>query len=100
MENYKRKNPKFSLEPRKPLRQKPKPWKLIAIALLLFLLGGIFLTIGINSLISGNINESIPSLVIGSLCFIPGSYHVFIIIQTLRNVPDYSLDIFDSYIYN
>ncbi|EEA08445.1 uncharacterized protein CMU_002740 [Cryptosporidium muris RN66] len=100
MENNKRGSPKFSLQPRKPLRQRPKPWRLIAIALLLFILGGVFLTIGTNNLISGNFSESIPSLIIGSLCFIPGCYHVFIIIQTLRNVPDYSLDIFDSYIYN
>jgi len=81
----------------------PIPWKSIGYATFLFVFGTILLLIGCL-IHTGHVEEHVghqnyndrlwPMIIFGSLMFIPGSYHVFLAIQTFRGVPGY---LFDEY---
>jgi hypothetical protein len=76
------------------------PMKEILRAAFLFTFGAICLTIG-SLMYTGYIpsdfwEKGIPLLVIGSLCFLPGSYICFIAVQTYRGVRGYSYGMIPS----
>ncbi|KAI8363120.1 hypothetical protein B0O80DRAFT_492284 [Mortierella sp. GBAus27b] len=71
------------------------PWKSILLAVILLVLGVVGLTIG--SLLKVGIIDSpdwldkgTPLLILGSLCFIPGSYHVALAYYAYREYEGYS----------
>ena len=46
----------------------------------------IFLSIGLNELLTQGISEAYEKLILGSILFIPGSYHTLLAVQALRGV--------------
>ena len=84
------------------LRERPIPWKAIGYAAILFVLGTVLLLCGCLIHVGHIDNQRYgdrlwPLIIFGSLLFIPGSYHVFIAIQTFRGVPGYDFEDFPSY---
>eukprot|EP01137_Pigoraptor_chileana_P004628 Opistho-2@46519 len=79
------------------VRPPPKvPIKAILLATALFLFGSLFIVMG-SLIMTGVIETSmhdraIPFLVLGSLLFIPGFYHVRIAYYTWKQYPGYSYD--------
>ncbi|KJE94012.1 hypothetical protein CAOG_08809 [Capsaspora owczarzaki ATCC 30864] len=73
------------------------PWRAIGLALLLFLIGSILLTFG-SLILTGKIkvdpkeDTSIPLIVIGSLVFLPGFYHLRLAYYAYRGYKGYSFD--------
>jgi len=80
-----------------PLRPPHFPWRTLLAAITLFSVGTVFLLMGLGKFFSVGLEESVPFLVIGSICFIPGSYHSFIFLQIFRGIPGYSYDQIPSY---
>ncbi|XP_012670029.1 transmembrane protein 230a [Clupea harengus] len=78
-------------------RGPPKvPYKAIALATFLFLIGSLLITIG-GLLLSGYIqvsdpNRTIPVLIIGVLVFLPGFYHLRIAYYASKGYRGYSYD--------
>ncbi|KAF6264701.1 hypothetical protein COO60DRAFT_1481983 [Scenedesmus sp. NREL 46B-D3] len=70
-----------------------KPWKKVALAVFLCLAGAVMLTAGIVIWYEGP-GEGLATalLVLGSICFIPGFYHVRIAYLAWKGVDGYSLD--------
>merc|ERR1711916_248982 len=73
------------------------PWRAIALAIFLFVVGSILLILGCL-FFTGHIppvKESddrwLAMIIIGSLMFIPGAFHTFIAVQAYRQVPGYRL---------
>ncbi|CEM27808.1 unnamed protein product [Vitrella brassicaformis CCMP3155] len=83
--------PQFAMEVPPP----PKvPWKTVGMALLLFTMGTTLLLMGTGTFFRTGVSAATPLLVLGSICFIPGSYYTFMFIQIFRGVPGYTyLDI-------
>eukprot|EP00123_Amoebidium_parasiticum_P011102 comp20508_c0_seq1/m.26232 comp20508_c0_seq1/g.26232 ORF comp20508_c0_seq1/g.26232 comp20508_c0_seq1/m.26232 type:complete len:117 (-) comp20508_c0_seq1:565-915(-) len=83
---------------------KPKkkvPYKAIGLAVGLFVLGSLFLSLGAG-LQTGYIetqyhDRGIPLLVLGSLMFIPGAYHVAIAYYTYMGYRGYSYNDIPSF---
>ena len=68
------------------------PWRTIFISFL-FLIGGIvFLTWGLIDLFEKSLSESYEKLILGSILFIPGSYHTMLAIQALRGVDGWTYE--------
>ncbi|KCV73342.1 hypothetical protein H696_00881 [Fonticula alba] len=71
------------------------PWKSVLVAIMLFVLGAILLTLA-SLLFTGHLGDAkhddriIPLFVLGSLVFIPGFYHVWIAVATWRGQSGYS----------
>ncbi|XP_061673486.1 transmembrane protein 230b [Syngnathoides biaculeatus] len=78
-------------------RSPPKvPYKAIALATVLFLIGSLLIVIG-SLLLTGYFgvtdnDRSIPVLVIGVLVFLPGIYHLRIAYYAWKGYPGYSYD--------
>ncbi|KAH7820904.1 putative Eukaryotic protein of unknown function (DUF872) [Monocercomonoides exilis] len=74
------------------------PWKGILLAVFLFVIGTIMLTFGIlivtNVLKIDESDRGLPLVILGSICFIPGSYYVWITYQIWRGNPEYSFQEF------
>ncbi|KAF9901383.1 hypothetical protein EC991_006234 [Linnemannia zychae] len=71
------------------------PWKSIALAITLLVLGVVGLTIGsllkVGILTSPEwLDKGTPLLILGALCFIPGSYHVGLAYYAYQEYEGYS----------
>ncbi|KAI7904237.1 uncharacterized protein BX663DRAFT_504384 [Cokeromyces recurvatus] len=76
----------------------PIPWKAIGLALLLFVAGGILLAIGILIKIGTIASEvwlarGTPFIVLGSIMFIPGAYHLYIAYYAYYKYPGYDFSL-------
>ncbi|XP_064465916.1 transmembrane protein 230-like isoform X2 [Ornithodoros turicata] len=72
------------------------PWKAIALATFLFVVGSLLIIIA-SLILSGFFDEKYyesiwPLLILGSLMFIPGAYHVRIAYYAFKNYPGYTFD--------
>ena len=73
------------------------PWKSIALAAFLLVVGTVFTTVG-GLILSGWIvdpryaDKYIPMLTVGLLTFIPGSYHVYLAYRAWNKTPGYSFE--------
>ncbi|XP_016413134.1 transmembrane protein 230-like [Sinocyclocheilus rhinocerous] len=76
------------------------PYKAIALATFLFLVGSVLIVVGslllagyINVMLSKqNCNRTIPVLIIGILIFLPGFYHLRIAYYAFKGYRGYSYD--------
>ncbi|KAF9563287.1 hypothetical protein EC968_004900 [Mortierella alpina] len=71
------------------------PWKSIILAVVLFLIGAVGLTIGallkVGIIVSPDwLDKGTPLLVLGALCFIPGAYHVGLAYYAYQEYEGYS----------
>ncbi|ORZ09358.1 hypothetical protein BCR41DRAFT_137786 [Lobosporangium transversale] len=71
------------------------PWKSIALAVVLLILGIAGLTIGsllkVGIIVSPEwLDKGTPLLILGALCFIPGSYHVGLAYYAYKDYEGYS----------
>ncbi|KAF8941974.1 hypothetical protein BGZ47_007011 [Haplosporangium gracile] len=71
------------------------PWKSIVLAVVLLILGVVGLTIGsllkVGILTSPDwLDKGTPLLILGALCFIPGSYHVGLAYYAYQEYEGYS----------
>ncbi|CUV04793.1 unnamed protein product [Cryptosporidium hominis] len=71
------------------------PLKPIFLSFFLFIVGLFFFYIGMALFLSKKYSDSTPSLLLGILCIIPGSYYSFSILQILRGVSGYSFEQLD-----
>ncbi|KAI8983776.1 hypothetical protein BDB01DRAFT_850433 [Pilobolus umbonatus] len=76
----------------------PIPWSAIGLATLLFLAGGSLLAAGILikvGVITSELwlAEGTPFLVLGSLMFIPGAYHLYIAYYAYYKYPGYDFSL-------
>ncbi|KAG1047809.1 hypothetical protein G6F46_010579 [Rhizopus delemar] len=76
----------------------PIPWKAIGLATLLFLAGGGILAIGIlikvGTITSEDwLSRGTPFIVLGSIMFIPGSYHLYIAYYAYYKYPGYDFSL-------
>mmetsp|Transcript_91114 Transcript_91114/g.262756 ORF Transcript_91114/g.262756 Transcript_91114/m.262756 type:complete len:96 (+) Transcript_91114:89-376(+) len=76
-----------------PLRGPKVPWKEVFLSVTLLFVGSSFLICGGCMAWKDGIMEAAPLLTLGTLCFIPGSYHTFLFIQIFRKVPGYTFDL-------
>lgn len=88
------KNSKFSFF--QPFKMTNKLYlKPILLSFFLFTVGTCFLYLGTTLFLSKKHYDSIPSLILGAFCIIPGSYYSFSILQILRGVSGYSFEELD-----
>eukprot|EP00933_Yihiella_yeosuensis_P012806 TRINITY_DN121983_c0_g1_i1.p1 TRINITY_DN121983_c0_g1~~TRINITY_DN121983_c0_g1_i1.p1 ORF type:complete len:100 (-),score=16.21 TRINITY_DN121983_c0_g1_i1:98-397(-) len=80
-----------------PLRPPKIPLKELVLSVSLFVVGTILLLCGANTFFKVSLSEAMPLNILGSLCFIPGSYHSFIFFMAFRRVPGYSYDMISVY---
>jgi hypothetical protein len=85
------------------VRHPPKvPWKAICYAVVLFLVGSILLICGCL-LVTGHIDSVKygdrfwPLIFLGSLMFIPGSYHTYFAYKAWSGDPDWSFEEFPEF---
>ncbi|CEI91193.1 hypothetical protein G6F70_000931 [Rhizopus microsporus] len=76
----------------------PIPWNAIGLAILLFLAGGGLLAVGILIKIGQITSEEwlsrgIPFIVLGSIMFIPGAYHLYIAYYAYYKYPGYDFSL-------
>lgn len=57
-----------------------------------FILGIIFLSLGFNKWVELGFKECYEFLILGSILFIPGSYHTFVTWMACRKVDGYTFD--------
>ncbi|KAI8882558.1 hypothetical protein K501DRAFT_251151 [Backusella circina FSU 941] len=79
-------------------QEKPIPWNAIGLALLLFLVGGALLSVGILVKLGIIGSEEWTSkgtafIVLGSIMFIPGSYHCYIAYYAYYKYPGYDFSL-------
>ena len=82
-------------QPKDLFNKQPIPWRTILLCLVFFILGSLFLFLGIFKWTKTSLSESYEYLLLGLIMFIPGSYHTVILIQILRGVDGYSYDMID-----
>uniref|UniRef100_A0A3Q4I150 Transmembrane protein 230 n=2 Tax=Pseudocrenilabrinae TaxID=318546 RepID=A0A3Q4I150_NEOBR len=70
------------------------PYKAIALATILFLIGSLLIIIGALLLAGyfGHTDRTVPVLIIGILVFLPGFYHLRIAYYASKGYPGYSYD--------
>uniref|UniRef100_A0A3B4B8G3 Transmembrane protein 230 n=1 Tax=Periophthalmus magnuspinnatus TaxID=409849 RepID=A0A3B4B8G3_9GOBI len=70
------------------------PYKAIALAAVLFLIGSLLIVIGSLLLAGyfGHSDRTVPVLIIGILVFLPGIYHLRIAYYASKGYPGYSYD--------
>eukprot|EP00919_Chromeraceae_sp_WS-2016_P062029 GHVR01146944.1.p1 GENE.GHVR01146944.1~~GHVR01146944.1.p1 ORF type:complete len:127 (-),score=19.79 GHVR01146944.1:53-376(-) len=92
-------NPDLLFDPQtpSPLRPPKVPWRTLLMAIFLFIVGTVFLLMGLNVIVQFRYGECIPFMIIGCICFIPGSYYVFMFIQIFRGIKGYNYDDIPSY---
>ncbi|CAI2384454.1 unnamed protein product [Moneuplotes crassus] len=93
--NYSRKLHKK--QPKNYFFKQKIPWKTIIACIIFFILGSLFLGIGIHKWVLTSLSECYEFLLLGLIMFIPGSYHTFLLIQILRGVPEYTYDLLDVF---
>ncbi|KAI8364113.1 hypothetical protein BD560DRAFT_403656 [Blakeslea trispora] len=76
----------------------PIPWSAIGLAVLLFVLGGTLLALGILIKL-GTITSEVwldrgtPFIVLGSIMFVPGIYHLYIAYYAYYKYPGYDFSL-------
>ncbi|CAF4950944.1 unnamed protein product [Pieris macdunnoughi] len=70
------------------------PWKAIALAAFLFIVGTVLLTVGLL-IVTGHIDTKYsdrfwPIILLGCIMFLPGAYHVRIAYYAYKEYPGYS----------
>lgn len=83
-----------------PIRRRTKgrlPIKAALTAIFLFIIGVVFGTLGLVFTFTRGFHESIAFLVIGFIGFVPGSYHVVILILAYMNTPGFTYDMIPSF---
>ncbi|OII71415.1 uncharacterized protein cubi_00793 [Cryptosporidium ubiquitum] len=76
-------------------RKSGLPLKPIFLSFFLLIVGICFLYLGTTLFLSKKYYDSTPSLFLGVLCIIPGSYYSFSILQILRGISGYSFEQLD-----
>ncbi|KAI8066320.1 UPF0414 transmembrane protein C20orf30-like protein [Gongronella butleri] len=77
------------------IQPKPKiPWKAIGLATLLFSVGSMLIVLGVMiklGYITSDVwlDRGIPFLVLGSIMFIPGAYHLYLAYYAYHETPGY-----------
>ena len=102
--------PKFDPNAPPPLRRPALPKRTLVLvclslfsitfsqSIVLFTIGVIFLLIGLSVFWNTSLAESIPFTVLGSICFIPGAYHVFLFFKVWRGRDaSYKYEMFENY---
>ncbi len=56
------------------------------------MLGTVFLILGAEKFLEAGISGSYEFFLLGSILFIPGSYHTFIAFMACKKVPGYTFD--------
>jgi len=77
-------------------KRKTLPYRTIAAAVFLTLVGLICLLMGLVQIVL-NGKTPLSFITIGALTLLPGGYHLYLLLQTYRGVPGYSLDSIPSY---
>ena len=90
--------PNFDPNPPAPLCKPSLPMKSLVLSVFLFVVGVMFLLIGLSVFWNTSLYESIPFTVLGSICFIPGVYHVFIFFKIWKgNDESYTAEMLANY---
>ena len=89
--------PRFDPNPPAPLQKPSLPLKSLLLSIFLFTVGVVFLLIGLSVFWNTSLAESIPFTVLGSLCFIPGAYHVYVFWKVWRGDRGYSYEMLENY---
>ena len=90
--------PKFDPNPPPRLCAPRLPIKSLILSILLFINGTVFLLIGLSVFWNATLMESLPFTILGSICFVPGAYHVYVFFRVwLNNDPNYKYNILEGY---
>lgn len=70
-----------------------RPWKKVALAIGLLVAGTVLLSVGLGLYLTGHkASSELAMVILGSLCFIPGSYHTYIAWKAWYRVDGYDLN--------
>ncbi|KAL1924606.1 uncharacterized protein VTP21DRAFT_4260 [Calcarisporiella thermophila] len=73
--------------------EQPIPWKSIYLAVFLFMIGSLGVTLGaliyVGIIAQSAQDSGLPLLILGSLCFIPGSYYTYIAYYAYKGYEGY-----------
>ncbi|PNW88483.1 hypothetical protein CHLRE_01g031600v5 [Chlamydomonas reinhardtii] len=70
-----------------------RPWKKVALAIGLLVVGTVLLSVGLGLYLSGKQEQGgLPLIILGSITFIPGSYHTRIAYLAWKGRNGYSLN--------
>jgi len=90
--------PRFDPNPPEPLQKPSLPMKSLLLSIFLFINGTVFLLIGLSVFWQTSLGESLPFTILGSLCFIPGAYHVYVFVKVwLGRDNAYTYDMLENY---
>jgi hypothetical protein len=89
---------RFDPTPPEPLQKPSLPMRSLFLSIFLFLNGTVFLLIGLSVFWKASLGESLPFTILGSICFIPGAYHVFVFLKVwLGRDNGYNYDMLENY---
>ena len=89
--------PSFDPNPPPPLRKPALPVRSLLLSIVLFIIGVVFLLIGLSVFWKATLAESLPFTILGSICFIPGAYHVFVFFKVWMGHDGYSYEMLENY---
>ncbi|KAK6591009.1 hypothetical protein RS030_111963 [Cryptosporidium xiaoi] len=70
-------------------------YKPIMVSFFLLIVGICFLLLGISLVLDTEYLNSLPSIILGVLCLIPGSYYSFVTVQVLRGISEYNIELIE-----
>ena len=68
------------------------PYKTILIAFIFLCVGSVLLWLGINELLETGATEAWEKIILGSILFIPGSFHSFLAFMAIKGVDGYDYE--------
>ena len=71
------------------------PYKTVMISFFLLIVGISFTLLGISLVLDTKYLDSLPSIILGILCLIPGSYYSFATVQAVRGKSEYNLELIE-----
>ncbi|KAH8741448.1 hypothetical protein FG386_002402 [Cryptosporidium ryanae] len=71
------------------------PYKPVVVSFFLLVVGVCFIFLGVSLVLDSEYSNSLPSIILGVLCLIPGSYYSFVTIQVLRGVSEYNMELIE-----
>lgn len=74
-------------EPPNLFKREKIPYRTILVAFMFLILGSFFLIWGAIEFMNTGFMDAYEKWILGSLLFIPGSYHSVLAVQALRGVP-------------
>ena len=90
--------PRFNPDPPPPLTAPSLPLRSLVLSIFLFAFGTIFILIGLSVFWNTSLYESLPFTILGSICFIPGAYHVYVFLKVWSGRDSkYQYEILESY---